>query len=254
VTAQRLDDNLVRVSVLADGDDGAIDPGAAVVQWTWPADGRVFQVYLNGELSAWTSDPAQRELIAGTDASDLLAVAVMAVDLAQVETSFADRLTPQQRGRRVLLRWPRTNDAPLGATVNLFTDGGSGTIDFDTALNREPIDWFEGTAGKWGFALGGFGGDDFGHGGSRAVGLGPGGFGLGEFGFDAAMAAWLSDALGPGTHTFAAVAADALGNVAPGAPPQTAVTLSEPPGRIGGLEVEGVGTDAVGLTWQTTSN
>ena len=91
---------IVRGQVLFDGDDGAIDPGAAVVQWTWPADGRVFQVYLNGELSAWTSDPAQRELIAGTDASDLLAVAVMAVDLAQVETSFADRLTPQQRGRR----------------------------------------------------------------------------------------------------------------------------------------------------------
>ncbi|MDD4889769.1 MAG: hypothetical protein PHU85_07535, partial [Phycisphaerae bacterium] len=214
--SQLLPDNLVRVAIVADGRNDEGDAGAALVRWSLPdgtpADSLV-QVYVNGQLAAVSDDPDQRELLVAAPvrtAWPAAAVRLVAVSPAESGDDLRRLLGPQPRGGRALLRWPRTNDAPLGATVNVFGNGGAGEIDFAQPVNPEPIAWFPDGRGKWGFALSGFGDGAFGYDASRSIGFGLGGFGIGELGFDAEWAEWLSDDLPEGAHLFALIGSDGL--------------------------------------------
>ncbi len=233
-----LDASLIEVFWPADGGDARLDPGAVGVRWAappgLPAD-RLFQVYLNGELAGATGDPDEQELIVPADPSGeaaSIAAAVVAVGPGHGGDDHSAVLDPQQCGGRALLRWPRPGSADPAATVNVYGNGGSGAIDYGTPLNDRPIAMFPDGSGRWGFGLGGFGGDDFGRGGGRSPGWGLGGFGVGEFGVDSAWARWLSGPLGPGAHRLAAVARDGLGNADESPPVEVDLTIVDPPAPI----------------------
>ncbi len=242
--AQLLPDNLVRVAMVADGRSDEGDAGAAVVRWSLPGDtpaDSLVQVYVNGQLAAVSDDPDQRELLVATPvrtAWPAAAVQVVAISPAESGDDFRRLLGPQPRGGRVLLRWPRTNGAPLDATVNVFGNGGAGEIDFDRPVNAQPIDWFPDGYGKWGFGLTEFGDDCFGYDSSLSIGFGLGGFGIGEFGFDAEWAEWLSDDLPEGVHQFALIGSDGLDNAGSASPPAS-VTIVPPPPQIRRVSLSG---------------
>ncbi|MCG3180557.1 MAG: hypothetical protein BIFFINMI_02919 [Phycisphaerae bacterium] len=252
MNAEVLPDNLVRAGFLADGEDGQVDPGAIVVAWDRPTDAPdgAVQVYVNGQLAAVCDDPARREMVAPADSGDTLAVALIATDVASADGDHAGLLTPQQRGSRALLRWPRLAAAGSEASVEIFGNGGGGEIDFQTPLSDRPIDWFANSAGRWGFGLCSQGEGGFGYDAAQALGLGRGAFGIGEWGFDADWLSWLSEPLAAGEHRLAAVARDRLGN-AVADPPEAAVTIVEPPPRVAEMSISQDTGGRLSLAWQT---
>ena len=252
--AELLDDNLVSVAILSDGQTGQIAP-AAIVGWSVPPQlaGSLAQVYLDGQLSAASDDPGQCQLavpLAIDPVRPAVRIQVVLVQPAEWSSDFASLLGPQANGGRALVRWPQTH-APLGTTVNVFANGGQGEIDWATPLNRSPIEWYPGGLGLWGFGLAEFGGAAFGFdiNDQGPPGFGCGGFGIGEFGFDAGWAEWLSDPLAAGTYCLAVVASDELGN-AGAASPAAMATIVPLPTMIGELTVAAGTSGGAMLSWQ----
>ena len=256
--AELLDDNLVSVAILSDGQTGQIAP-AAVVRWSVPPQlaGRLAQVYVDGQLSAASSDPAQCELVVPLAIDPIrpaFRAQVVLVQSGEWGTDFSSLLGSPPAGGRALLRWPQVNNVQRGATVNVFSNGGSGEIDWTAPLNLVPIEWFPDGIGQWGFGLSPFGGGGAGGFGFDMNDQGPPGFGLGvfgggQFGLDAPWAAWLSDPLTAGTHCFAVVACDELGNAAAPSPTAEAMIVPLPP-PISQLTVAAGAGGAPVVSWQ----
>jgi len=199
----------VRAFALAGGvraDGGAVnDPLGALVKWRSEHWDKFHQIYVNGELAGVTSDCQQRRMVVPipTESGSAVRLEVFAVEASGVHIDFGSELQLQQQAGRVKLSWIRSMNLPFEGTAQVFSDGGSGEIDYENPASREAIVLWPSWQDKVGFGLSEYGEGDFGYDGSAAVGFGRGAFGEGEFGFDADEISWESGELETGKHRFA---------------------------------------------------
>ena len=184
---------------MAEGQPAA-SPGAMEVTWKSTQTGRWHQVYVNGRLAGVTAEAEDRRLIvsapAGRDGTrGLLLAEVIAVDAGDRWTDFGDELAgfTAERGARVRLTWQAGLYLdPRLESFNVFADGRTGEVDYETPLNEEPIPARPGGCEPWGY--------------------GCGGYGVGGYGAGAAVYEWTTEGLEPGEWRFAVVAIDKAGN------------------------------------------
>ncbi len=181
---------------VAGPDDGP--PAALEVTWASTQTGRWHQVYVNGRFAGVTATPEDRRLLVPVPAeaggaAERLFVEVLAVEGAERGTGFSADLVGPGAGSRVRLTWqagPHLD--PALAAFEVFGDGGTGVVDYETPLGDAPLEAEPEGRPPWGF--------------------GTGGFGVGGYGDGAAVYSWTSDGLAPGTWRFAVVAVDEAGN------------------------------------------
>jgi hypothetical protein len=212
----------VRAYALAGGvraDGSAVDePLSVLVKWRSEHEDKLHQVYLNGKLVGVTTGFVQRSMIVPIRSAWLSAVRieVFAVEPSEAQVDFSSQLPSRQQAGRIRLSWLRSMALPFEGTAQVFSDGGSGEIDYENPVSREDIQLWPSWQDKFGFGLGQFGEGDFGYEGSAAAGFGMGLFGEGEFGFDADEVSWESDELETGQHKFAVKITDQFGQVSDG--------------------------------------
>lgn len=113
----------------------------------------------------------------------------------------------------VNVRWPQTQQVPLGGFYNIYQDG-----DYSVPINSQPVAAWPNGQGKIGFGLGQFGMGYFGYNGVDPVnrhagpGFGIGMFGMGYFGIGALPMNFVARDVLDGERTFAVVGFDAVGN------------------------------------------
>ena len=174
--------------------------GALEVTWESTQADRWHQVYVNGRLAGVTAAPADRRLavlgpVGGSGALGLVLVEVVAVDAADQGTDLGGELVGlgAEQGARVRLAWQAGLylDANL-ESFDVFADGRTGVVDYESPLNEAPIPARPGGQAPWGY--------------------GCGGYGVGGYGQSAARYEWVTDDLEPGAWRFSVVAVDAAGN------------------------------------------
>ncbi len=199
------------------GADGKIvaEPRRALVRWysEWPD--KLYQVYVNGEYAGSTFGSKQRELIVHIPSSPQSAVRieVYAVEPELVDLDFSSELEAGfEKSGRVKISWPHRQSLPFNATAQIYSNHGSGDVDYDAPVNNAAKRIWPAWQDKGGFGQSGFGRSDFGFDASAAIGFGKGVFGLGEFGLDADVIAWTSEQLQAGLYKFAVKVVDSRGN------------------------------------------
>ncbi len=213
-------------------------PRVALVGWhsDWPD--KLHQVYVNGRHAGTTVDINQKQLVVHLPGSPATAVRieVFAVEPQLAYIDFSSELPQATDTGRVKLRILRSQLLPLGSTVQIYSDNGTGDIDYDNPVNAEPIHVWPSPYDKAGFGTSSFGEGDFGFDSAAAVGFATGCFGLGQFGLDADSLEWISEPLDKGVYKFAAKVIDKNGSqsdavetesiaVIPAARPATALTV-----------------------------
>jgi hypothetical protein len=190
-------------------------PRIALVRWHSHLGNKFYQVYVNGRYAGSTIDSRQRQMIVQipTCLKTAVRIEVFAVEAEQADTDFSGEIESSvgQMGR-VKISMLRSQKVPIGATVQIYSDGGSGEIDYDKPLNDSTIRIWPAWQDKAGFGMSRFGASDFGFDSSAAVGFGKGTFGNGHFGFDADVLEWMSPPMEAGVYKFAVKVSDEAGN------------------------------------------
>ena len=232
----------VRACVLPDGIglDGraAALSRSVLVTWHSRLEGVLYQVYVNGRLAGVTVDTYQRQMVVGAPSSFEAAVhvEVVAVEPREAHVDFADQIDrPSHLGARVRLVVLRGQDLPPHAALNIYSDHGTGQVDYDEPLNKTPIPIWPCPQDKAGFGMSRFGNGDFGWDAAAAVGFGKGCFGCGEFGLDADAFEWTSPVLASGTYRLGAKVIDEAGNASAAVEtgPLAVVAPARPAARLG---------------------
>lgn len=198
----------------ADGSAAAFSR-AALVTWKSPLEGMLYQVYVDGCLSAATVSGRQRQLVVQMPSffEAAVRVEVVAVGPAEAHHDFADEIgSSTVLGARVRLTLLRSQSLPPEAVVDVYYDRGTGDIDYSVPLNETPIRLWPCRQDKAGFGQAQFGASDFGYDAAAAVGFGKGVFGHGQFGLDADVITWTSPALPGGIYRFGVKVVDGQGN------------------------------------------
>ena len=187
-------------------------PGLILISWSSGMTDKLFQVYVDGQLSGVTSDPGQRKLLVQYEHNHTAAIEVVAVEPADKDVDYAGQLEgfTVVDGSHAIISWPKRGVLPLESQACVYGNAGSGAIDYSQPLVTEKV--WAGQWEKWGWGLDAFGRGDFGYSGTAAVGWGRGSLGQGEFGFDAELQSFQSEALSAGTYSFAVRHSDGLGN------------------------------------------
>lgn len=234
----------VRVRPLALDVSGAgpvAPPGALEVTWESTQTGRWHQAYADGWLAGVTAKPEDRHLIIPVPSTRAgftgpVFIEVIAVDAADRASDFGGELAGfgEGDGSRVRLTWeagPYLD--PNLESFDVFTDGGTGTVDYEAPLNELPLPARPGGTAPWGY--------------------GDGGYGVGGYGTCAARYEWTTDPLGPGVLRMAVVAVDAAGNrLATAAEIDVEVMpLPRPPGNFRVLQYDVVSHQAT-LAWDAS--
>jgi len=198
--------------VRADG-EAISEPQSALVKWRSEHEDKLCQIYVNGELAGVTTDYRQRYMIVPICSlwSSAVRIEVFAVEASEANVNFSSQVQSRSQAGRVKLGWARSMDLPFEGTAQVYSDGGSGEIDYENPVSKEDIQLWPSWQDKVGFGLSWFGEGDFGYEGSAAVGFGRGLFGEGEFGFDADEISWESGELETGKHKFAVKVTDRFG-------------------------------------------
>jgi hypothetical protein len=199
------------------GADGKIiaEPRRALVRWHSDWLDKLYQVYVNGKYAGSTFGSKQRELIVHIPSSTQSAavIEVFAVEPELIDLDFSDELqNADGKTGRVRINWSRRQSLPLRATAQIYSNNGSGDIDYDAPVNETPKIIWPAWQDKGGFGLSKFGRSDFGFDASAAIGFGRGCFGAGEFGLDADVISWTSGQLQPGKYKFAVKVLDSRSN------------------------------------------
>jgi len=191
------------------------EPLSVLVKWRSEHEDKLHQVYANGELAGVTTDTQQRQMIAAirSHTTSAVRIAVFAVEASEANVDFSSQVESGSQVGRVKISWPRGMNLPFEGTAQVYSDGGSGEIDYDESVSKEDIQLWPSWWDKVGFGLGPFADGDFGYDGSWAIGFGKGAFGEGEFGFDADEISWISGELETGKYRFAVKVRDRFGNV-----------------------------------------
>ncbi len=190
-------------------------PRIALVRWRSSWNDKFYQVYVNGQYAGATVDRQQRQMLVPIPTSLELPVRieVFAVEAEQADTDLGDELNyPVGLSGRVKITMLRGQNLPIGATAQIYFDGGSGEIDYDNPLNDLPIRIWPAWQDKSGLGMSSFGKSDFGYDSSAAVGFGRGSFGQCQFGLDADTFDWISPQLQAGVYKFAVIITDEVGN------------------------------------------
>ena len=224
--------------IWADGRSVA-SPRLALVRWRSCYSDKFYQVYVNGQYAGVTVDSQQRRMIVQmpTSLEVPVRIEVFAVEAEDAGTDFSNELESLigQNGR-VGISFLRGQNLPIGSTVQVYSNGGSGEVDYDNPLNDLPIRVWPVWQDKAGFGMSRFGVSDFGYDAAAAVGFGKGGFGQGQFGLDAGSFEWTSPLLKAGVYKFGVKVTDEVDNesssetgqvtVIPAARPAEEVTVS----------------------------
>ncbi len=202
------------VGIRADG--GYVGtPRTSLVKWHshWP--NMLYQVYVNGRYAGVTADSQQRRMVIQmpTSLEAPVRIEVFAVKPEKADTDFSSEIGPSiGRSGRVKIRLLRSQNLPVGATAQIYSDGGRGEIDYDNPLCNSPIKVWPTQQDKSGFGISRFGASDFGYDSAAAVGFGRGSFGEAQFGLDADILEWISAPMQTGVYKFAVKITDEAGN------------------------------------------
>jgi hypothetical protein len=223
------------------GADGVAvnEPVSILVKWHSEHEDKLYQVYINGQLAGVTDDCRQRTIIANIRSlmSSSAKIEIYAVGLDEGDIDFGGQLEDAGRFGRAAVSWARGQGLPFDGTGQIFSDGGSGVVDYDNGLITSGMRLWPAWQDKGGLGLSRFGESDFGYDGSAAVGFGLGGFGEGEFGFDADKIGWQSGELVTGKYKFAVKISDKEGNESP-ATETEAITVIRAAGGAEEISVE----------------
>jgi len=207
----------VRAFALAAGigaDGRAVnEPLSVLVKWRCQYQDKLYQVYVNGELAGATQDCLERMLIVPIHClpTGSFRIEVYAVEPGEANIDFGGELEASRQAGRVRIGWLRSFSLPFEGRAEVYSDGGSGEIDYDNPVTTEAIELWPGWQDKAGFGLSRFGRSDFGFDGSATIGFGKGRFGDGEFGFDADEMGWISGELQTGQYKFGVKVTDRFG-------------------------------------------
>jgi len=204
-------------------------PGVVLLRWRSEACERLFQAYVDGRWAGVTSHPEQRELLVACEHEHPAAIEVVWVSPDCKYVDYSGHLSGWHEGdgAHAVIEVVRQGVLPADGTAVLYWDGGTGAVDYTSALAERSI--WAGLSETWGWGLDGFGVGDFGYSGTGAPGWGRGVFGRGEFGFDADALEFVTEALSLGTYRFAVRIRDGVGNLDDGAAGELTVGIDPVP-------------------------
>ncbi len=190
-------------------------PRTALVKWhsCWP--NMFYQIYVNGQYAGATVDSQQRQMVVQipTSLETPVRIEVFAVEVEEANIDFSNELDLSiGRSGRVRISMLRSQNLPIGATAQIYSDEGSGEINYDNPLNDSPIRVWPVWQDKVGFGMSRFGASDFGYDSAAAVGFGKGSFANGQFGLDTDTFEWVSAPMQAGVYKFALKITDEAGN------------------------------------------
>lgn len=180
-------------------------PRVALVKWKSTWSDKFHQVYVNGRYAGTTLDSQQRQMIIPipTSLESAIRIEVFAVNAEDASIDFCHELVQSSiNNGRVKFTLLRSQNLPIGATMDIYFDDGTGDIDYDHPLNDSPICIWPTWQDKAGFGMSQFGLIDFGYDSAAAIGFGKGYFGHGQFGLDADVIEWTSPSLPAGVYRF----------------------------------------------------
>ena len=204
--------------VWADGGSYGM-PRTALVKWQSSWSDKLYQVYVNSRYTGTTVEADQRQMVVPmpTSFETAVRIEVFAVEAEDANVDFSSELSSLiGESGRVKIGMLRDQGLPAGGTVQIYSDKGTGEIDYDNTVNEDPIRVWSAWQDKGGFGMSRFGLSDFGYDGAAAVGFGKGGFGSGLFGFDAEVFEWVSPSLSTGVYKFSVKVSDEAGNESSG--------------------------------------
>lgn len=200
--------------IWSDGKDVGV-PRTVLVKWQSSWADKFYQVYVNGVYAGTSDDAEQKAMVVQLPTSffSSVCIEVFAVDAAEADGNFGgELLDSKNKSGRVRISLLREQMLAAGAKIQIYFDSGTGVIDYDKAVNSEPIEVWPSREDKGGFGMSRFGLSDFGRDWSAGVGFGKGSFGYGWFGVDADFVDWISEQFGAGVYKFAAESIDEEGN------------------------------------------
>jgi hypothetical protein len=190
-------------------------PRTALVRWRSSLSNMFYQVYVNGRYAGATIDSDQREMLVQipTSTESAVRLEVFAVKPEQAHLDFSAEIEPLPTDNgRVRLKLLRSQNLPIGATFNIYCDGGTGQIDYYEPINDSPLPVWPNWLNKAGFGMSKFTLGDFGWDSPAAVGFAKGSFGNGQFGLDADTIEWVSQPMSLGAYKFGVKVTDERGN------------------------------------------
>ncbi|MHC4394607.1 MAG: hypothetical protein ACYS1A_03035 [Planctomycetota bacterium] len=190
-------------------------PRIALVKWRSTWNDKFYQIYINGQYAGTTLEAEQRQIIVqmSTSFETPVRVEVFAVEPEEGDIDFSDEIESStgQNGR-VKISLLRGQNLPIGSSLQIYFDNGTGEIDYSHPLNDIPIRIWPNWQDKAGFGMSRFSFSDFGYDSAAAVGFGKGNFGQGQFGLDADAIEWISEQMEAGVYKFAVKVVDGTGN------------------------------------------
>lgn len=188
-------------------------PQSALVKWRSVLNNVLYQVYVDGKYAGTTVHFAQRQILVSVPVSftSAIRIEVFAVLPEHADIDFSSELEKPIDSNRVKIIMSRSQKLPAGAAIQIFSDNGTGHIDYENPVSdliRVWPNWQE----KTGLGMSRFGFSDFGYDSAAAVGFGKGCFGKNQFGIDADTIEWTSPVLSDGVYRFAAVVFDKDGH------------------------------------------
>ncbi len=204
----------VPVGVYRDG-DRVRAPRVAIVRWRSEWLDKLHQIYVGGRLGGTTLTCEQREMAIAFPSfgGRPVRVEVFAVRPADADIDFGEELEGgEDRSGRVSIRILRSQGLPAAAQVNIYSDGGTGEVNYEQPMDEQPVNVWAAWQDKAGFGMVRFGHGDFGFDSAAARGFGKGYFGRGQFGLDADAIEWTSAPLEVGTYRFGVKFFDEYGN------------------------------------------
>lgn len=229
--------------IWADGDTIA-SPRIALIRWQSQWDDKFYQVYVNGEFAGATVDSRERQMILQMPLCENRAsrIEVFAVEPEDAFVDFSDESGEQAGAKgRVKIGILRTQGLPVGGTIEVYSDNGTGVVDYDEPISETAIPVWPSWQYKGGLGMSRFGYSDFGYDWSAGVGFGRGGFGNGEFGVGADVIEWISPELRKGVYKFGVKLSDMFGNECLTETEEITVVPSAQPAA--GLSVYSYGSD-----------
>ncbi len=200
--------------VWSDGSTAA-SPRSALVKWRSNLSDKFYQVYVNGQYSGATNEVEQREMVVEIPISlaSAVRIEVFAVEADDADSDLSGELdSSDSDSGRVRLSFLRSQELPAGSTIEIYSDNGTGQVDYNNRVNDFPIRVWPVWQDKSGWGMSRFGASDFGYDSAGAVGFGKGIFGDGEFGIDADTIEWVSEQMSAGVYKFGVKVIDGVGN------------------------------------------